>query len=299
MQYIRTTRAPFALLALSAALACSPGDDNRADSALATDTALNRDINLAGADTAAQPALTDVPAAPAAGNTPTTTATRPAATRPTTAASRPSTTTRRPSTTASRTATSGSGAATSGSAASGGGSAGASSTINAGYTVNARSNQRVCTNAINVGDTFTATVYETVSGTGTASIPNGATVTLRVTQVSRGENVRDDAVLATDVQSITINGRTYTPDATVTYANVDQQRASSRGNDAKKVIGGAVIGAVAGQVLGKDTRSTVTGAAAGAAAGTAAAVATANKTGCINSGARIQFRIDESMVVRS
>lgn len=297
MQYIRSTRAPIALLALSTVIACA-GGDNGADSALATDTALNRDINLAGADTAAQPALTDVPAA-GAGTTPSTSASQPAASRPTTSASRPSTTTRRPSTTPSRPATSSGGSSASGSSASGSGSTGSSSTINAGYTVNARSNQRVCTNAINVGDTFTATVYETVSGTGTASIPNGATVTLRVTQVSRGENVRDDAVLATDVQSITINGRTYTPSATVTFANVDQERASSRGNDAKKVIGGAVIGAVAGQVLGKDTRSTVTGAAAGAAAGTAAAVATANKNGCINSGARIQFRIDESMVVRS
>lgn len=289
MQYIRSTRAPIALLALSAAIACSNGDD-RADSALATDTALNRDINLAGADTAAQPALTDVPAA-GAGTTPSTSAPRPAATRPTTSASRPSTTTSRPSTTTTRPSTSSSGSSSSG-------STGASSTINAGYTVNARSDRKVCTNTINVGDTFTATVYEG-TGTGTASIPAGATVTLRVTQVSKGENVRDDAVLATTVQSITINGRTYTPSATVTYANVDQQRASSRGNDAKKVIGGAVIGAVAGQVLGKDTRSTVTGAAAGAAAGTAAAVATADKIGCINTGARITFRIDESMVVRS
>ena len=295
MQYIRTTRAPFALLALSAVIACSRGDDNRADSALATDTALNRDINLAGTDTAAQPQLTDVPAA---SSTPTPSASRPATSRPTTSGSRPSTTTSRPSTTTSRPSTSSSGSSSSGSSASGSGSSG-TTTVNAGYTVNARSNQKVCTNTIKVGDTFTATVYETVSGTGTASIPEGATVTLRVTQVSRGENVKDDAVLATDVQSITINGRTYTPDATVTYANVDQVRASSKSNDAKKVIGGAIIGAVAGQVLGKDTKSTVTGAAAGAAAGTGAAIATANKNGCINSGARIQFRIDESMTLRS
>ena len=297
MQYIRYTRAPFALLALSAVFACSRGD-NRSDSALATDTALNRDINLAGTDTAAQPQLTDVPANTTPSTTPTTTSPRPSASRPTTSSSRPSTSTTRPSTSSSRPSTSG-GSSSSGSSASGSGSSGSSSTVNAGYTVNARSNQKVCTNTIKVGDTFTATVYETVTGTGTASIPEGATVTLRVTQVKRGENVKDDAVLATDVQSITINGRTYTPSATVTYANVDQVRASSKGNDAKKVIGGAIIGAVAGQVLGKDTRSTVTGAAAGAAAGTGAAIATANKNGCINSGARITVRLDESMSVRS
>ena len=165
--------------------------------------------------------------------------------------------------------------------------------------MNARSSQKVCTDNIKVGDTFTATVYETVSGTGTASIPEGATVTLRVTQAKRGENVNDDPVLTTEVQSITINGRTYTPSTTVTYAKVDKERASTKGNDAKKVIGGAIIGAVAGQVLGKDTRSTVIGGAAGAAAGTGAAVATANYNGCIPSGGRIQVRIDESMAVRS
>src|SRR5688500_5767645 len=83
MQYIRAARAPIALLALSAVVACA-GGDNDADSALATDTAaLNRDINLAGADTSAQPALTDVPAQPATSPTP-------AASRPTTSGSRPS-----------------------------------------------------------------------------------------------------------------------------------------------------------------------------------------------------------------
>jgi hypothetical protein len=286
MQYIRTARIPFALLALTATVACSRGDDDRADSALATDTAaLNRDINLAGTDTAAQPALTDVPAAPAA--------TAPAASRPTTSASRPSTTTRRPSTS---TPSSSSGSSSSGSSSSGTASG---RTINSGYTINARSDSKVCTNTIKVGDTFTATVYETVSGTGSATIPDGATVTLRVTQVKRGENINDDPVLATEVQSMTINGRTYTPASTVTYAKVDKERASTKGNDAKKVIGGAVIGAVAGQVLGKDTRSTVTGAAAGAAAGTGAAIATANYNGCIASGARIQVRVDESMTLRS
>jgi hypothetical protein len=291
MQYIRTARIPFALLALSAVVACSRGDDDRADSALATDTAaLNRDINLAGTDTAAQPALTDVPSTP-------TTTPRPTASRPTTSGSRPSSSTSRPSTPSTSRPSSSSGSSSSGSSSSGSSDAGR--TINAGYTVNARANAKVCTNTIKVGDTFTATVYETVTGTGTASIPEGATVTLRVTQVKRGENINDDPVLATDVQSITINGRTYTPSGTVTYAKIDKERASSKGNDAKKVIGGAVIGAVAGQVLGKDTRSTVVGAAAGAAAGTGAAVATANYNGCIASGSRITVRVDESMTVRS
>ncbi|MDQ3995612.1 MAG: hypothetical protein M3303_01185, partial [Gemmatimonadota bacterium] len=50
---------------LSAALmiaACDSGSSGGADSPLAQDTALNRDLLLAGRDTAAQPQLQDVPA---------------------------------------------------------------------------------------------------------------------------------------------------------------------------------------------------------------------------------------------
>src|SRR5262245_42839628 len=52
--------APIAVGALAFLAACG-GDKGKADSALATDTTLNRDLALAGRDTAAQPALTDVP----------------------------------------------------------------------------------------------------------------------------------------------------------------------------------------------------------------------------------------------
>ncbi|MDQ3949572.1 MAG: hypothetical protein M3282_04430, partial [Gemmatimonadota bacterium] len=73
---------------LSAALtlaACERGGSGGADSPLAQDTALNRDLLLAGRDTAAQPQLQDVPAdsnaaaAPARASTPTRRAATPAA----------------------------------------------------------------------------------------------------------------------------------------------------------------------------------------------------------------------------
>ncbi|HEY0970755.1 MAG TPA: hypothetical protein VGE02_07255, partial [Gemmatimonadales bacterium] len=61
-QYIRRLTAPFALgLALAA---CGGGDDTT--DGLARDTSLSRDLQLAGADTLAQPQLTDtLPAASA------------------------------------------------------------------------------------------------------------------------------------------------------------------------------------------------------------------------------------------
>lgn len=288
MQYMRRTT--LAMMALAATAACSTNDDDATDSLAADTAALNRDISLAGTDTAAQPQLSDVPAG-GAGTTP-----APATSRPTTSGTS-GTTTRRPSSSGTASRPSGSSGTSSGTSASG--TSGSSATVGSGFTFNARSNARICTNTHKVGDTFTATAGDVVSSAGSASIPSGATVTLRITEAKRAENVNGEPVLRADVVSISWGGRTYTPDASVTYVNVDKVRSSTRKDDAKKVIGGAVIGAVAGQVLGKDTRGTVTGAAAGAAAGTAAAAATANFDGCIGETGRIQVRLDESITVRS
>ena len=62
---IRHLRTPFALSAALIVGACADTKSNDpAGDALATDTAaLNRDLTLAGRDSAAQPALNDVPAA--------------------------------------------------------------------------------------------------------------------------------------------------------------------------------------------------------------------------------------------
>jgi hypothetical protein len=55
-----------ASIVAAALLAACGGDKPNADSALANDSAMARDLALAQRDTAAQPALTDVPATPAA-----------------------------------------------------------------------------------------------------------------------------------------------------------------------------------------------------------------------------------------
>ncbi|HEX5971284.1 MAG TPA: hypothetical protein VFY85_05110, partial [Gemmatimonadaceae bacterium] len=94
--YIRRFRAPLALCAALAAAACTV-KDNKSDSTLAADSALNRDLQLANQDTSLQPQLQDVPATPAQPAPATSTPSGTPASRPTT--SRPSTTTSRPTTT--------------------------------------------------------------------------------------------------------------------------------------------------------------------------------------------------------
>jgi len=298
LKYIRL----FAALSLTFAVAAACGDDNKGDT-LATDTTLNRDLELANVDTAAQPSLTDVPASaePAPGmdapvtspvaapRTVTPTRTTPRQPTRTTAAPRPTTTSSAPRTTSSgNTSTSGTGSAE-----------GAMGTIASGTAVSLSSSTRVCTNTHKVGDRFTATVRQSITGSNGAVIPAGATATVEVTSLRRSNNVNDPIVVGVAIRSISFGGRTYAVSGTTSDAQVDRVRSSTTGQDARKVATGAAIGAIAGQILGRDTRATVTGAAAGAAVGAGAAVATANYEGCIPTGGAITISLNNSVQVHT
>ena len=284
----------FAALSLTLAVAAC-GDKDGGDT-LATDTTLNRDLELANVDTAAQPSLTDVPAT--AEPSPDATVPAPRATAPartstrtparTTTAPRPTTTTRAPQPTGGNVATSGTGTAER-----------SMGTIAAGSTVNLSSSTRVCTNTHRVGDRFTATVRNSVTGSNGAVIPAGATATVEVTSLRRSENANSPIVVGVAIRSVSFGGRTYAVSGTTSTAQVDRVRSSTTRDDVKKVATGAAIGAIAGQILGRDTRATVTGAAAGAAVGAGAAVATGNYEGCIPTGGNIVVSLDNSVQVHT
>jgi len=281
VQYIPRLKASLVLSFALVAGACSNKDDTAA-----ADSALNRDIQLANRDTAAQPALTDVPAA---------TATDPA---PSAAAPRPTTTTRRTPTTTTRTTprttTTASGNTVTRTPA---GSAARVGTIPAGATLNLASGEKICTNTNRVGERFNATLTSAVSGSNGAVIPAGATATVEVTELKRSENANDNVVMGFRVVSVSFNGRTYPVSATTSYAQVNKVRNQPKSKDVQKVVGGAAIGAIAGQILGKSTKATVIGAAVGGAAGAGAAAATANYEGCVNSGGRITATLNSSTQV--
>jgi hypothetical protein len=300
-KYIRRLRAPLALCAALAVAACTVKDSN-SDSALARDTALNRDLALAGRDTMSQPQLRDVPATPAA----TTPAPAPApaasAPRSTTPAARPSTSgrTTTPARTTPATTTTASGNTvtrnTTGSASSSAG--GAVGTIASGTSLALRSNARVCTNTYQPGQTFNATTTSAVTGSNGATIPAGATVKLEVTQLKRSENINDKIVMEFAVRSVSFGGRTYNVDGSVANADVERVRNQPQSKDVQKVVGGAVLGAIAGQILGKNTKSTVVGAAAGAAAGAGVAAGTSNYEGCLPDGGNVTVTLNAPLQVK-
>jgi hypothetical protein len=274
-----------ATLALSLAVLAGACSDKGKDATLAQD--LSRDLQMANADTSAQPALQDVPATGAAP--------APAGTAPRTVVRTPVRTTTRPSAAPTTATTSSGNTVTRTPGAAGERAVGM---IPAGSEVNLTSNSRVCTNTNRVGQRFTATVSNTVTGSNGSAIPAGATATVEITELNRSENANDPVRMGFRVVSVSFGGRTYPISATTTYANVDKVRNQPKSKDVQKVVGGAAVGAIIGQVLGKDTKSTVIGAATGAAAGAATAVATANFEGCVPLGGRITISLDSPAQVR-
>jgi len=278
VQYIPRLSASLVLSFALLAGACA-----KSDNTATADSALNKDIQLANGDTAAQPTLSDVPAATATTRaastkttTPKTTTTTRTTTRPSTTTSSGNTVTRNPSGSAARTGT-----------------------IAAGSTLNLASSSKVCTNTNHVGDHFTATVTNAVTGSNGAVIPAGATANVEVTELKRSENANDNVVMGFRVTSVSFGGHTYPVSATTSSAEVTKVRNQPKSKDIQKVIGGAAIGAIAGQILGKSTKATVIGAAAGGAAGAGAAAATANYEGCVNSGGRITATLNSAATVNT
>lgn len=282
-------------LALAAGVALSAGACNKDKgntAALAQDTTLNRDLQLANKDSAAQPQLKDVPAPDSTAATPAAPApsskpverTRPHYRAP---SSSPSTSASAPAPDSTKTASGNNVAVTPS------GSSAALGTIAAGTTLNLTSNDKICTNTNKAGDKFTASVADAVVGTNGATIPAGSNVAMQVADLERSSNATKAIQMTFSVQSVSIGGTSYPLSAQIDHVDVTKQRNASVGSDAAKVAGGAVIGAIIGQVIGHNTKGTVIGAATGAAAGTAVAMGTAAYEGCVPQGGKITIHLTD------
>jgi len=292
---------PVLLIAILALGACKQGD--KPEDALAQDTTLAHDLQLANADTMAQPQLKPVTIAPAP---------KPAAPAPKISQRQkpseiltPSRNPRRVATTPRSTpqpveaapvpvTTSNGNTVTEGTT----GSERGIGTIASGSDISLYSGQRVCTNTYAVGDRFTASVAESVQGSNGVSIPAGATAVIELTSLKRSENANDNVEMEFVVKSIAFNGKTYPVNSSVTAAEVEKVRNGDASSDGKKVATGAVVGAILGQIFGHHTKSTVIGAATGAAAGAVVAGITGKYDGCVPNGGRISLKLNQAMVVQ-
>ncbi len=265
-------------LALAALAACG---GEKADNTLASDSALGRDLALAQQDSV-QPQLQDVPTTP------------PPAPEPTVAPAPAPRPTPRPARPAPKPAA----APAPAPAPAPKPAVEVSGTVAAGTALSFASGEKVCSNTTSVGEKFTADLSESVNATNGVTIPSGATGTFEVLEAKTAKNSNDNTALRVRLVSVQFGGKTYPVEGTVQTASTERIRSATKGTDAKKVAGGAILGAIAGQVIGKNTKGTVIGAAAGAAAGTAAAAATANYDTCLNTGSSISVTLDGPVTIR-
>ena len=286
--------------------ACKQGD--KPEDALAQDTSLAHDLQLANADTMSQPELKDVPATVVPAVAPSEPAAKVTRRQTSSEILTPNKTPRRVAT-APRSAPQAVAPAqappvttTNGNTvtqnAAGASTEHAVGMIASGSEISLYSGQRVCTNQYQVGDKFTASVAESVQGSNGVAIPAGATAVIEITSLKRSENANDNIEMEFAVRSIAFNGKTYPISSTVTAAQVEKVRNGDASNDARKVATGAVIGAIAGQIFGHHTKGTVIGAATGAAAGAVVAGATGKYDGCVPNGGRISLKLNQAMTVQ-
>jgi hypothetical protein len=297
-------------LAVLSVAACNKGKNNTAS--LSQDSTLTKDLQLASADSSAQPKLGDTAATTPA--TPVAPPAAPAAPAPAPAA-KPAATVHHKT---HHTAPSGGSTNTSAVAApakvsdtsvsatgntvvrnqtpTGGGNAGV---VASGTTIVLAAGSQICTNTNHVGDRFTATVSDAVLGSNGAAIPAGSGASGHVVALAPSNNATQAVVVQLAIDALSVNGTSVPVNAEVVSAQVNKKRATSTQQDATKVGAGAVAGGILGGLIGHDAKGAVIGAAAGAAAGGAVAVSTAKFQGCVPQGGKITIKLDSDTPIRS
>ena len=307
---MNSSRLVLALSLVTLAAGCKR-DNPSGNDALAQDSTLSRDLQLANRDTTVQPQLKDVPAtpppepvkpAPVAPRVAHAPAPRPATPSPTprTTIPRPQVSNQLPRVEPPPTPTTASGNAVESHGAAAGNTEGRVGVVSAGTTLALSAGQRVCTNTNRVGDRMTATLAEAVTGSNGVVIPAGSTAIVEVTSLAQSHQAGENMTIGLVVRSISYGGKTYPVDGEITHADVEKVK-SPDNNDATKVLGGAAVGAILGHVLGgrSKTKGTIIGAAGGAAAGAVLAHQTEKYDACIPSGARVSVRLDSPMSIQS
>jgi hypothetical protein len=286
-------RAAFALAVL---LAACKGD--KANTAESRDSALARDLALAGQQTAQQPSFQDTAVAPA----PALAAKSP---KPQTPAPVRTKTTRQPKTTVLQPVaqapvpTPAPVAPTPAPVTPAPAPAPMPAEIGAGTGFGLTSGSKVCTTSNFPGDKLVATVNEPVKGSNGAVIPAGSSVVLEIASITGG-STPDSARISFRIRAVVVNDKTYPVVGDVSTTTPLDKTKVANGDpnaDKKKVIGGAIAGAILGQMIGHNTKGTIIGAAAGAATGAAVSKSGTRWEGCLPSGAALRVTLNAGLVM--
>jgi len=149
-------------------------------------------------------------------------------------------------------------------------------TLPAGATLTTTLDQSLGTKVSKAGDTFTATVLNTLyANDGSVVVPAGAKIEGRVTALDDSDNATEPALIRLAFDRLRFNGRTYPFAAAVVQSSPVQSSDQSSADRTKQIVIGGAVGAALGAILsGNDLKKIIIGGAIGAAAGSIVSLGT-------------------------
>jgi hypothetical protein len=166
----------------------------------------------------------------------------------------------------------------------------------AGSEVSVRTNEAIDSATAGEGQSFDAQVTRDAKDVdGDIVIPRNATARIVIKSASRGGKFRGASDLVLDLQSVSVNGRTYTIDT----ADITQKGKSGVGANkrtAEYTGGGAALGAIIGAIAGGGKGAAI-GAGAGAGAGALTQILTKGGSIKVPVESVLTFRLDQPLRV--
>lgn len=165
-------------------------------------------------------------------------------------------------------------------------------TVPAGTTLTVRLRQTLSSKTSKTGQSFSATVTNSVSVGGKTAIPAGSLAHGRVLDAKKQGAFKGAADLALALTSVTVNGKSY-----AISTGEWEQAVKGKGKRTAAVIGGgAAGGAIIGALAGGGKGAAI-GAGVGAGAGTAVAGGTGGKNVNLPAESALSFRLTQPVSV--
>jgi hypothetical protein len=169
--------------------------------------------------------------------------------------------------------------------------------VAAGSAAGLTAGSKMCSQSNQPGDKMVATLNSALVGTNGKEIPAGSTVVLELAS-SNASPTADGAQITFRVRSIVVGDKQYNVDAVVTPSSpLEKAKVGGNNDNTKKVAGGAIAGAILGQIIGHNTKGTLIGAAAGAAAGAAVAKSGEKWEACLQNGGQLTLKLNSPLVI--
>lgn len=148
------------------------------------------------------------------------------------------------------------------------------------------------------GDAFTATVTNDVVVNGEVVVPEGSTVTGRITGVTRAQSVTDQGAIRLAFESIEVNGVTHAFSADITDVNVSAVEGARGSGAAERAAVGGATGAVIGAIIGGSLRDALIGGVLGAGAGTIVSLGMGDVQNALPEGSDLTLRVTSAVAAR-